>query len=115
MALGNEDGVVLEVGCWDVQQREGAERLEGSFMKKLLLCREGFVFRATFHVHVFCTDRELCAAAFCAERRRWSDRVLAIPAVRAAIVGVVQRRHWSDRVLACRLCATVFIVKVETC
>jgi hypothetical protein len=46
--LGNEEGVVLEVGCWDVQQREGAERLEGSFMKKLLLCREGFVFGGTF-------------------------------------------------------------------
>ena len=27
--LGNEEGFVLEVGCWDVEQREGAERLLG--------------------------------------------------------------------------------------
>jgi hypothetical protein len=37
-ALGNEEGVVLEVSCWDVQQREG----EGSVMKKLLVRWEGF-------------------------------------------------------------------------
>ena len=74
---------MLEVGCWDVQHWEGAEHV---CYEEILISFGGLRFSVNFT----CMSSVLTGNCVF----RLNAGVLAIPAVRAAIVGVVRRRRW---------------------